>query len=254
MADYGIIPDGVIVIKKRKKTVLIILACALALAALGGSTYWLMNSRSVQLFGKIVSRVDTDKKVIALTFDDGPSERTPEILEMLNELDVKCTFFLTGKEIEANMDYARAIAKEGHQIGSHSYSHGAFVFKSGADIDAEIDKTNALIRDAGYGGDIVFRPPYCKKLLLLPLALMKRNMTTIIWDVEPDSFPDVASSPEGIAEYVIEHAKSGSIILLHIMRDGGKNARDALPAIVEGLRSKGFEFSTVSELMNTAEQ
>ncbi len=236
---------------KCRKMVIIISACLCAAAAICAGAYFLMNSRDIQLCGRIVSRVDTDRKVVALTFDDGPTDKTPEVLDMLREQGVKCTFFLTGREIERNRDYARAIVQAGHQIGNHSYSHERMVFKSYSFMENEIDSASSLIREAGFKGEIVFRPPGCKKLLLLPLALQERGMTTVTWDVEPDSYPEVAVSPENTAGYVLEHARNGSIILLHVMYGG--NSLDAVPGIVEGLKEKGFEFVTVNELLELSE-
>lgn len=239
---------------KKRKIFIIILICLCAIALFCFGTYKLMNSRDIQLFGKIISHVDTDKKVVALTFDDGPTEKTPEILKMLNDLDVKCTFFLIGQQIEKHMDYASAIVNAGHQLGNHSYTHNPMVFKSYSSIEKEVDSTSSLIRQAGYTGDIVFRPPNCKKLILLPLVLQSKGIVTTTWDVEPDSFRDVASSSEGIVDYVLNHTKNGSIILLHIMNDSGENAFNAIPTIVAGLRGKGYEFVTVNELLSASNE
>lgn len=233
----------------KKKLFIVIIICLCIAAVLCVSGYFLIKSRSFQLFGKIVNRVDTDKSVVALTLDDGPTDKTPEILGILGELDIKCTFFLTGSQMEENMEYTRSIAAAGHQIGNHSYSHQRMVLKSYGFMENEIDSTSELIKKSGYAGEIVFRPPGCKKLMLLPLALQERQMTTVTWDVEPDSYPDVASDSEKIAQYVIEHARKGSVILLHVMYDKGEESLKAIPAIVEGLRSKGFEFVTVNELL-----
>lgn len=77
-----------------------------------------------------MTQVATSEKVVALTFDDGPGVHTDEILRILEEHNVKATFFLTGREIKAHRDKAQKIAKAGHQIGNHSYSHQRMVFKS----------------------------------------------------------------------------------------------------------------------------
>ena len=234
---------------RKKKVLIIIVAIVLLFVLLAFGAYKYMNSRTSQLFGSLVSRVDTDEKVVALTFDDGPTDKTTEILQNLDELGIKCTFFLTGREMEENMSYAQAIADAGHQIGSHSYSHNHMVLKSMVFIENELDTTNDIIRQAGFTGDIVFRPPYGKKLIFLPIALKKRDMVTIMWDIEPDSYKEVASSSENIADYVIDNVQNGSIILLHIMYDGGQNARDALPEIVSRLEDMGYSFVTVNELL-----
>jgi Predicted xylanase/chitin deacetylase len=235
--------------KKKKKILIIILICVVVVALFCFGAYKLMNTRDFQLFGKIVSHANTDKKVVALTFDDGPTEKTPEILKTLNDLNVKCTFFLIGQQMEQHMDYTRAIANAGHQIGNHTYFHEHMIFKSYSSVENEIDSTNSLIRQAGYTGNIVFRPPNCKKLIILPLVLQNKGIVTVTWDVEPDSFPDVASSSERMVDYVLSHTRNGSIILLHIMYDSGENAFNAIPGIVNGLREKGYAFVTVNELL-----
>jgi chitin deacetylase len=147
------------------------------------------------------------------------------------------------------MDFARAIADAGHQIGNHTYSHRRMIFKTYSVIEKEIDSTNKLIREAGYTGDIVFRPPNCKKLIMLPLVLQNKGITTVTWDIEPDSFPNVASDPEKIVDHVLNNSGSGSIILLHVMYGSKDNARNSIPGIVNSLRGKGFEFVTVNELL-----
>jgi peptidoglycan-N-acetylglucosamine deacetylase len=238
--------------KKKRKAIIIILICVCAAAALCAGAYLTMNSRNFQLFGKIVSHADTDKKVVALTFDDGPTGRTDEVLAVLGELDVKSTFFLTGRQMEENMELARKIASAGHQIGNHSYSHERMIFKDSGFISSEIDRTNGLIREAGFSGEIVFRAPYTKKLIILPLALQERGMTNVTFDVEPESYPEIASSAENISDYAVKNAQCGSIILLHIMNPGGEKSLDALPLIVHGLRGKGYEFVTVNELLSKA--
>ena len=127
----------------------------LLLILIGG--WRLSRSRTLQLFGEIVSRVETSQKVIALTFDDGPTpEATSEVLSVLRERGVKATFFLIGAEIEQRPDLARRIASEGHELGNHSYSHKHMVLKSPSFIRDEIERTDRLIRDSGYEGAIHF--------------------------------------------------------------------------------------------------
>ena len=128
-------------------------ALYLVIVLLGAfGAFQMMRSRSFMLFGKIVSRVETDEKVVALTFDDGPTDKTPEVLAALDRAGIKATFFLTGREIETEPDAAASIVAAGHQIGNHSYSHQRFVLKSLPFIRDEIERTDALIRQAGFEG------------------------------------------------------------------------------------------------------
>ncbi len=206
--------------------------------------------RDFQLFGKIVNRVDTDEKIIALTFDDGPLPgATEKIINILAQEQITATFFLTGREMEQYPEEAKKLIAAGHQIGNHSYSHPRMVFMSYQDVTNEVANTNELIRNLGYKNEIVFRPPYGKKLLMLPLYLQRNNMTTVTWDIEPESFSEVSISSEKITQHVVAEAKSGSIILLHIMYPSRKVSMDAVPSIIRELKAQGYRFVTVNDLL-----
>ena len=120
------------------------------------SIYKLMNSRTFQLFGGLTNQVETKQKVVALTFDDGPTKNVDKILPLLDQYHAKATFFLIGNEMEKNPLEAKKIAHEGHQIGNHTYSHQRMVFKSPSFIKVEIEKTDKLIRKTGYKGEKIF--------------------------------------------------------------------------------------------------
>ena len=232
-----------------KRTVSLFLVLA-GLAAVLIGVHFFSKSRTTQLFGGIIARVETERPVVALTFDDGPSVRfTPDVLTILRERGVKATFFLTGKETEENLPQARMIVSEGHQLGNHSYTHSNMMFMGPARIREEIERTDAAIRAAGYEGEIMFRPPYGKKLLTLPWYLSRHDRKTIMWDVEPESFPDVAEDASALASHVIEQTRNGSIIIMHVMYRSREVSRQALPLIIDGLRQRGFEFVTVAQLL-----
>lgn len=214
----------------------------------------LHNSRTFQVFGQLVSSVGTEERVIALTFDDGPTARhTESVLTILRERDVKATFFVTGSETKSNLYYAERIVQEGHELGNHSFSHPRMVFKGWGTIRNEIEQTDIAIRSAGYEGPIYFRPPYGKKLFLLPWYLSKNNRTTIMWDLEPESYSEIASSSDRIVGYVLENVQPGSILLLHVMYDSREESRKALPVIIDRLREEGYSFRTISELLNNSD-
>ena len=233
-----------------KKIVLISIGIIVALMLTGILLLKLMNLRDFQFFGEIVSSVNTDQKVVALTFDDGPTEKTDEILQLLEEAGIKASFFLNGSSISENPDNARKIAESGHELGNHTYSHNRMVFKSNSYIKKEIEDTDKLIREAGYKGDIHFRPPNGKKLLLLPYYLSKNDRKTIMWNLEPDSYPELAANSEKITEYVEDNIRPGSIILLHVMYDNEeRQSLEAIKGIAAALGDKGYKFVTVSELL-----
>lgn len=231
---------------KRYKIALYAVVAALALAY-GG--FQVSRARTFQFFGVLVPRVNTQEKAVALTFDDGPAPAaTEEVLALLREENVKATFFVIGAELERHPGAGRALVAAGHELGNHSYSHKRMVLKTPGFIASEIERTDALIRQTDYQGPIHFRPPYGKRLLLLPYYLAQHQRKTILWDVEPDSYPAINQQADKITEHVLANAKPGSIILMHVMSDQ-LASRKALRGVVTGLKRAGYAFKTVSELM-----
>jgi peptidoglycan/xylan/chitin deacetylase (PgdA/CDA1 family) len=229
---------------KKRLTVSGLVILVIFLMAFG--SYKLMNSRTFQLFGRLTAHVETNKKVIALTFDDGPTENVDQILPLLKHYNAKATFFLIGSEIEKNPNEAKKIAEAGQQIGNHTYSHQRMVFKTPAYIKTEIEKTDKLIRKAGYQGKIDFRPPNGKKLVGLPYYLSTHNRDTITWSLEPDTFYSKATDK---VNYVQNNAKPGSIILIHPMYDDTGNELKTIKGILQSLSDEGYKFITVNELL-----
>ncbi|MFJ1768285.1 polysaccharide deacetylase family protein [Amycolatopsis sp. NPDC088138] len=206
------------------------------------------DSRTFQFFGTLVNRVDTTEKVVALTFDDGPDPAgTHTILDTLKSRQVPATFFLIGREIAAHPDLAHDIAAAGHEVGNHSFSHDRMIGVTPAWVADEVEATDALIRTAGYSGDILFRPPNGKKLFALPHYLAEHGRTTITWDVEPDS----AGTPDAttVRDTTLAQVRPGSIVLLHAMYASRAQTRQAIGPIVDGLKQRGFRFVTVSQLL-----
>lgn len=229
------------------RLVVVVVALTLALGGLWG-LYRLSRSPTTQVFGRIVPRVDTNERVVALTFDDGPQPVVvDEIIRILEDLDVRATFFLNGVELEESPESGARLVQAGHELGNHSYTHTRMVLVSPAFVRDEIDRTDALIRQAGHTGEIYFRPPYGKKLFVLPWVLGQTNRTSVTYDLAPDSARQPAA--EEIARRVVQNAHPGSIILLHVWYESRETSREAVPLIVRGLRSRGFRFVTVGELL-----
>jgi peptidoglycan/xylan/chitin deacetylase (PgdA/CDA1 family) len=208
-------------------------------------TYKLMNSRTYQLFGGLTEQIETNQKVVALTFDDGPTKNVNQILPLLDKYNAKATFFLIGDEIEKHPEEAKKIVDAGHQIGNHTYSHNRMVFKTPSYIKEEIQKTDQLIQKAGYKGEVDFRPPNGKKLVGLPYYLNKHNRDTITWNIEPDSYYTNASDK---VNYVTKNIKPGSIILMHPMYDDTGNELQAIEGVLQALSNGGYTFVTVNKL------
>ena len=209
------------------------------------------SSRTFQFFGELVNRVETNEKVVALTFDDGPDPAgAQQVLDTLREEQIKATFFLMGRDLASHPDLGGKIAESGHEIGNHTYNHKRMVGVLPSTAAKEIEDTDAEIRKAGYQGEIHFRPPNGKKLFALPHYLSAHHRKTIMWDVEPDS--EGTPPAQQIETDVLNQAKPGSIILLHPMYASRDQTRQALKPIIHGLKERGFRFVTVSALLGQA--
>jgi peptidoglycan-N-acetylglucosamine deacetylase len=226
---------------------------AVAVPLAGGATWRLVNSRTFQFFGEIVPRVETSERVVALTFDDGPSPaHTKRVLSLLERERAKATFFLIGSELARHAELGRRILAAGHELGNHSFSHPRMVGQSLRQVREEVETTDRLLREAGAQGPIHFRPPFGKKLLVLPYYLGRTGRKAILWDVEPETYPEVAGDARRIVRHVLERTRPGSILLLHPMSDVREPSREALPGIIRGLRERSYRFVTVSELLRSA--
>jgi peptidoglycan/xylan/chitin deacetylase (PgdA/CDA1 family) len=221
----------------------------LAAAVVGAASWQLMHART-QIVGEMVSRVDTDERVVALTFDDGPTMRyTGEILAMLEAEDVRATFFVVGEALAQRPAACQQIVAAGHELGNHSYAHSRLVFQPYARVRDEVERTDELIRACGYAGEIHFRAPNGKQFLVLPYYLARTGRTSISWDVAPEWRDGRAASAGEIVDRILAETRPGSIILLHAMYRSREATREALPTVLRGLKARGYRFVTVSELL-----
>ena len=198
-----------------------------------------------------IREVQTKEALLALTFDDGPdAAATPHLLSVLKKHNVKATFFVLGKQVEAFPGQLANIAQEGHEIGSHGYSHKWLNRMEGAELADEIARTEAAI-GAVTAKPVLFRPPGGNTNQLVFDELARRNYRVIMWSVDPRDWQ--RKDAAGIARDVVKQARSGRIVLLH---DG--TYAPATPAAVDSLITQlaaaGYRFVTVSELLQAAEK
>lgn len=231
--------------KRRLRWALILF---LVFIAIGFGLWHISRARCFQLVGDITCRVETREKVVALSFDDGPTpEGVAALLPILRDHDAKATFFLIGQEMQERPGLARQIAGAGHEIANHSYTHGRMMGLFPAAYTDELARTNRLLRAEGATGPILFRPPYGKKLTGLPIAADRAGLRTITWDVEDP--PGSVVDPAAYAAHIMQNVKPGSIVLMHPMYRNGQTARLALPLILNQLRAKGYRIVTVRQLL-----
>lgn len=191
---------------------------------------------------KSINHLDKTKNQIALTFDDGPC--TPETLAVLDTLkkhDIKATFFVIGKNIEANESVLKRMQEEGHAIGSHSYSHHFWIDVWGAKkLEADIQQSLNCIKKVTRQDTNLFRPPYGVTTPNFAYVLKKLNLTSIGWNVR--SYDTSTTDINKILERVLRQTKNGSVILLH---DRLSLMPELLDKLIPALKQRNFEFVTI---------
>lgn len=185
------------------------------------------------------------KKNIAITFDDGPHEKTPEILDVLLKYNAKATFFCIGKQIEKHPEILKRIINEGHIIGNHSYSHSKWNgFFSTKKIVLEIEQTNTLVSQLVNKKMTLFRPPFGVTNPNIARAVTKTNQIIVGWNIR--SLDTVIENENTILERIKKRVKPGGIILLH---DTSAKTVSVLEQLLLFLQSEGYETNTIEELL-----
>ncbi|MFD1705160.1 polysaccharide deacetylase family protein [Siminovitchia sediminis] len=189
-------------------------------------------------------------KYVALTFDDGPKpEVTPGILETLKKHQAKATFFMLGKQVNNHPELARKVVEEGHEIGNHSKSHPNLAKLGPSQIKAEMEYTKKKIEEATGVTPYLIRPPYGAYNDYLIQYAKDHGSPVILWSV--DSL-DWKIRNAWSVKYKIENGISpGGIVLMH---DIHSTTADALPHLLSQLAKEGYQFVTVSQLLQWQEQ
>lgn len=204
-----------------------------------------------KLQGNIIGQVklSSEKKVIALTFDDGPTaEFTPQVLDILREKNVKATFFLIGHKLKSFPKVGQQIVAEGHALGNHTWHHlGTQMTEFTA--TREIEDTAMLMYETTGVKTSLFRPPHGFLNNGLADYARKKKYAVVLWTVDSGDWRGSRVSAEDMIKQVVEKATPGGIVLMHDA--GGDRSRtvNALPKIIEELTLRGYKFVTVPELL-----
>lgn len=215
------------------------------------------NSKSAQMKSrinyvvedKILYSGNRQKNQVALTFDDGPSIYMDEILDILKENDVKATFFLIGSHVEKYPETIKRITEEGHEIGNHSWSHRNFSKLTADEIRQELDKTTEIIVSTGGKASNLFRPPYGNNSEESVAIIHDHGYNIVNWSVDSKDWSGV--SVNRILANVQSRLAPGSVILMHCSgkKKAMTNILSALPKVIALIREQGYEFATVSEVL-----
>ena len=224
----------------------LLIAFAVLAAAVGvtdsAGVYFCKSTRKIPVYG-----VETDKKVIALTFDAAwGADKTQGILDVMEQYGAKATFFLVGFWIDKYEKETKAIAEAGFDIGNHSRNHLNMPKLSENEIKNEIEYVNDRVFDLTGKKPKYFRAPFGDYSNKLMTSLEELNMVGVQWSI--DSLDWKGLSAKQIYERVVPKAKSGDIVLFHNNSD---HVIDALPLVLSALKGQGFEFVTLSQLVHT---
>jgi peptidoglycan/xylan/chitin deacetylase (PgdA/CDA1 family) len=212
---------------------------------------WAVRGRSSQVFGESYWRGSGKRRSVALTFDDGPSESTPQILEILARHNVPATFFQCGANVERLPGVARGVQQAGHEIGNHSYSHPYLFLRSAAAIQNEILHAQEVIRDHTGAVPEFFRSPYGARWFGVAAAQRRLRLCGVMWTIIGY---DWSLTADAVVKRIATRVSNGAILCLHDGRelqarpDVGATV-DAVQLLVPVLLDQGYKLETVSRLL-----
>ena len=222
------------------------MAVLLALVVVLGASF---SAQGAEMDKTVYRRVNTEEKIVAITFDDGPHPRyTAKILDILAEYDAKATFFVIGKNLELYGDLTRRAAEEGHEIGNHTYTHSSLLPLDRASLEREICEGEGLREDCIGRRPTVFRPPGGMSSPLVERVVEENGNKIILWNIDTRDWS--GRSDEEIIECVMRDTVPGSIILFHDYAVQSSATVDALKEILPRLSAAGYRFVTVTELLS----
>ena len=199
--------------------------------------------------GITFNSVHVDEPYIAMTFDDGPSATlTPKLLDLLAAHHIKATFFVIGENVAEHPEIVARAAREGHEIGNHSWSHPNLGKMSDEGVRRQLQQTDDAIKSATGERPTLMRPPYGSITDHEKRWIHDQfGYDIILWDVDPYDWK--RPGPAVVRARILKETRPGSIVLSHDIHPG---TIEAMPSTFDQLEAKGFKFVTVSELIRMA--
>jgi peptidoglycan/xylan/chitin deacetylase (PgdA/CDA1 family) len=193
----------------------------------------------------------TTEKVVALTFDDGPSkEYTPQFLTVFKKYNAKVTFFVCGGWVKVNPDILKMEYAAGHEIANHTYTHPLLSKMSEGAIIRELTRTSDIIDKTIHVYPIVMRPPFGASSPAVNSAVAKLGFHKVTWTFLVNDYDYKKTTSDRIASQIIANAHPGAILVMHDGNGNRQKTLDALPKIIETLRDRGYRFVTVAEILH----
>lgn len=201
---------------------------------------------NVQWLGPVITHFATSKMEVWLTIDDGPTEDTPALLDVLDAHEVRATFFVKGTLAELHPEVVQEILRRGHSLANHSHTHpsGSFWCLRPRRIAEEIDRCNQVIaRATGGAAPHWFRAPVGHKNFAVHPLLSRRGMRLVGWTAR--GFDAVRSDPAEILRRITPRLRPGAIIVLH---QGREHSAHVLEQVVADVKSRGYAFVIPEDL------
>jgi peptidoglycan/xylan/chitin deacetylase (PgdA/CDA1 family) len=197
---------------------------------------------------KVYRSVATDKKQIALTFDDGPHPTlTPRILEILAKYNVTATFFMVGQNVFNYPEAARAVIEAGHEVGNHTFTHPHIANLNEKPIFDEIGRCEDALEELCEYRPHILRTPQGAMTPSLEKCLLEDDYILVLWSLDTRDWEN--KSTAHIVQTVLDRVQPGDIILMHDYIGHNSKTPEALEKIIPILLSQGYEFVTVSALL-----
>jgi peptidoglycan/xylan/chitin deacetylase (PgdA/CDA1 family) len=210
----------------------------------GGRITW-RSDRGIVASARVDCAV---QRCIALTYDDGPGAHTNRLLDTLGRENVKATFFMVGTNVSRDPGTVRRMRDRGMELANHSVNHPNLTGLSSSSINYQLADTNRRIRDAAGVNPTWMRPPYGARNSTVDAVARNNGLGVALWSVDPYDWRDRNAAT--VTSRVLTNARPGAIILMH---DIHGTTVDAAPAIISGLKQRGYVLVTMSELVGTAQ-
>jgi peptidoglycan-N-acetylglucosamine deacetylase len=241
--------------RRKIKKIILFLILAVFLIVLTVVLFTIFFDQAVITRRDTIYHVPSSEKVVALTFDDGPSPKwTPQILDVLKAGQAKATFFMLGEHVEKYPQVARRVAAEGHEIGNHTYDHHVLIYYKTEELEKELkDAQEAIYKVTGVTTKY-FRPPKAWLTESEKKDIKRLGYEIILWSLNSKDW--VTFDDRYIVKYILHYVHPGDILLFHdsggvFKPEGGKRKEtvSAVKRLIEKLRARGYRFVTISELL-----
>jgi peptidoglycan/xylan/chitin deacetylase (PgdA/CDA1 family) len=210
--------------------------------------FWASANIGSNVYLKSICCAKTQRRVVALTFDDAPNaQTTPQVLDVLKQYNVKAMFCLIGQEAERNPELVRRIIDEGHIVANHTYNHSAsFTFATSKSVAEQLQRCNDAIYALIGRKPRIFRPPFGVTNPIIGKVVRKMKLTTVGWTIR--SLDTIYGDKiESMCKRVVRRLHPGAVVLLH---DRCANADKAVALLIERIIEQGYEIVPLQEMLN----